>query len=287
LAEFGDVWGARRMIVWRSLEDMVRTTMKHIGTVRALKVEAVVGIPRGGMIAASIIAMQLGLPLADAHTFSQCQAWPSETKGIDKSKRALLVDDSAKSGHTLEAARAFIGRTRPEVELVKAAVFAAPQAVPHLDLHFDLCDGSRLFEWELWEKKNLGRFCVDMDGVLCEDPVLDDDGPEYWRFLHSAKPLCRPLHPVGSIVTARLEKYRKPTEDWLHANEIAYGSLHMLPMTAEERKRTKPYVGFKSDLYRRTGAELFIESNSRQVVGIAKAIGKPVLAMDLRQLIQI
>lgn len=76
----------------------------------------------------------------------------------------------------------------------------------------------------------LERSCIDLDGILCKDPTNDenDDGQNYRHFLINVEPLLRPSVEIGWIVTRRLEKYRKLTEEWLRKHSIKYKNLVMM-----------------------------------------------------------
>jgi uncharacterized HAD superfamily protein len=133
----------------------------------------------------------------------------------------------------------------------------------------------------LFHRNELAQCCVDIDGVLCNDPTHEenDDGPRYLRFLESATPLARPTYRIGHLVTSRLERYREPTVRWLAAHGIQFDQLHMLDLpTAEERRRRGSHASFKAQVFRSIDtAELFIESDPQQAIEIARLAGKPVL----------
>ena len=73
-------------------------------------VDLVVGIPRSGMLAANIIALNLNLPLTDLDGYLEGRLMRSGQRGRDSvtSTHALVVDDSALSGATMRTARARI-----------------------------------------------------------------------------------------------------------------------------------------------------------------------------------
>lgn len=136
---------------------------------------------------------------------------------------------------------------------------------------------------------NLLEHCFfDIDGVLCVDPTeaQNDDGPVYEQFLNDAIPLFVPSKPIGALVTRRLEKYRKHTEQWLAQYGVKYKELHMLKLeTKQERLRQSSNDIFKATVYRNSKALLFIESDYKQAQDIAKASGKPVLCIETQHII--
>ena len=129
----------------------------------------------------------------------------------------------------------------------------------------------------------LVRCCLDIDGVLCRDPTTqeNDDGQQYISFLQSAERIFTPQRPVGYLVTSRLEKYRPETEQWLRRHNMQYKQLFMLDLpTREARIKMKAHAEFKSEVYSKTNAQLFIESSYRQAREIALRTGKPVLCLE-------
>lgn len=132
------------------------------------------------------------------------------------------------------------------------------------------------------------KACLDIDGVLCEDPTSqeNDDGLKYLEFLENAKPLLIPTLPVGNLVTSRLEKYRPQTENWLEKQGIKYEKLFMLDLPdSTTRRALNNHAHFKSQIYRQTKSIIFIESELKQAIDIAKYSGKPVLCTENRRLV--
>ena len=141
----------------------------------------------------------------------------------------------------------------------------------------------RVFEWNIYHHSVMSRSCVDIDGVLCLDPTPEqnDDGPQYIDFLLNAQALNIPSAKIHSLVTNRLEKYRKETETWLNKYNIEYDHLIMLNVASkEERQRLNSYVTHKANYYRTSGLDFFIESEVAQASSIAQLTGKPVFCVD-------
>jgi len=85
-----------------------------------------------------------------------------------------------------------------------------------------------------------------------------------------------PKGRIRRVVTARLEKYREPTADWLARHGICFDELVMIDLPdAAERRRRGGLGRFKAAVYAGDAeAELFIESNSEQARTIARRSGK-------------
>jgi hypothetical protein len=169
-------------------------------------------------------------------------------------------------------------------------VYVAPGAQKHVDLYCDTVALPRCFEWNLMHHKLfLSHICMDVDGVLCRDPSEDenDDGPRYRRFVTSAQPFYLPTHPVGWLVTSRLEKYRRETVEWLACHGVEYGKLIMMEYPdMKARQAANTYAQFKAATYLKTGAWLFVLAmrDSRRIASAALIGAATVLVLFLAAL---
>ena len=277
-------------------------------------IDVVVGIPRSGLLAANIFALYRNLPLADLDGFlagrvlgtgkSRSNPFHKKEAGVraddaaltesteqflDRPRRVLVLDDSIHSGRSLQEAREKIEAAGLPHDVVYGAVYVTPETVDLPDVYCEVLYYPRAFEWNVLHHHVLRSACLDMDGVLCVDPLSheNDDGEKYRRFLLEARPLLLPTAFIGHIVTSRLEKFRPETEAWLAEHGVTYGSLVMMDYPDREtRMRMNTYSAHKAKAYRETGATLFIESEIKQAVEIASLSKKEVLCIDTMQLIQ-
>ena len=92
-------------------------------------------------------------------------------------------------------------------------------------------------------------------------------------------PLFIPQFKINTIVTSRLEKYRKETESWLKQYNVQYERLIMLDLpTKEDRIRLHAHASYKAHVYKNLeDTSIFIESDSRQAQKIAIISGKTVI----------
>lgn len=114
----------------------------------------------------------------------------------------------------------------------------------------------------------------------------DDDGFRYEAFLANAQPYHAPTVKIKTLVTCRLEKYRGLTEAWLAKHGIEYDELIMMdyPDKAAQKKAGR-HSTYKADVYKESGAMLFIESSLYQAKRIASESGKEVFCVDTMQMI--
>lgn len=262
------------------------------------ELDLVVGLPRSGVLAASMIGLNLNarvcdLPLflanAELKTGSTRAARSGTFTKPQDAKCVVVVDDSLQSGAAMSAAKESISQLGFRGDVYFCAIYVQPGMERAVDLSIRQVPLPRFFEWNIFHRGEVGTFCVDIDGVLCHDPSSadNDDGAKYVQFLRSARVLMRPTYRVGHLVTSRLEKYRRETEDWLGAHSIAFDELHMLDLpTAEERRRLGVHGAFKAEVYGSLPeSPLFIESESAQARVIADRSGKPVLDFGMQRVV--
>jgi hypothetical protein len=271
------------MLEYRGFGCLARTLAREVHRLPR-DVDLVVGVPRGGVPAAALAAAALNRPVADL------DSWLAAATGDGDGARAVLViDDCVDSGATMAATVARIRARRPELRLVTAAVYGESPAPAVVDVVLEPCPRPRVFEWSLFRGPLVARSCYDFDGVLCPDPAPadDDDGERYHRFLTTTPPLVIPVGRPRRIVTARLEKYRAITEDWLARHGVDFEELVMVDLpSAAERRRRGGVARLKAAVYAEdAAATLFIESSSEQAEAIARHSGKPVFDYAGRRLL--
>lgn len=259
-----------KFISYAELAQDVRLWAETLG-----RYDVVLGVPRSGMIPASMLALAWNCKLSTPALFAEGKFLDGgqRDRGADAG-RVLLIEDSWLSGKSLKAARALV----PEAD---AAVVYVSKEVPVL--YHKVIEMPRVFEWNVFHHFWLQQSCMDIDGVLCVDPTKEenDDGPKYAHFLRTAAPKWIPTVKVGHLVTSRLEKYRPQTEAWLAAHNVNYGQLHMLDcQDARERRRLNLHARHKSRVVEKVKPKMFIESSYRQAGEIFQMCGIPTLCTD-------
>ncbi|MCC7251278.1 phosphoribosyltransferase family protein [Hyphomicrobium sp.] len=259
-------------------------------------VDLVVGIPRSGLLAGTLVALALNVPVTDVEGFMAGRILSAgRTRRRDlfdadprHARRVLVVDDSADTGQSMREARERLSAAFPEIPFSFCVVYGTSPTCAGIDLILKVVRQPRLFQWNIMHHNMLERCCVDIDGVLCADPSEEqnDDGEQYLQFLLNAPPIHTPTRRIGWLVTSRLEKYRKQTEAWLSGRGIDYGALVMLDLPSREaRLKAQSHATFKAEVYGRTsGALLFIESEREQAQDICRLAGKPVLSLGSQEL---
>ena len=261
-------------------------------------IDLVVGVPRSGLLVANLIALYRNLPLADLEgllqgdllaTGPRCSTPLDESGLATRSLNILVVDDCVSTGAAMREVAAQVAPLRTQHTVLLGAAYYDPRAEVPMDVAFEPLHMPYVFEWNLMHSWVIEHGCLDMDGVLCHDPTpeQDDDGPAYERFLEGAEPYLLPTKTIARIVTARLEKYRAPTEAWLERHGVRYEELIMAKYpSAAERDADGRHGPFKAEVYRSDKRyQLFVESEAEQARQIARWSGKPVFCVDTMEML--
>lgn len=275
------------VIEYRSLSDMNEAILRHLHKIPR-DIDLVVGIPRSGMLPANLIALYLNKPYVDIDSYIEGRTYSSGDRGQTTSsgevKKVLIMDDSIAYGRAQEKAfqklRTIKSENKPE--FIFGVVYATREGKEKVDFYCEIVEGTRVFQWNLFHHRTIiPHSCFDIDGVLCPNPEIDDDGPEYTSYISTAPVLHKPSVEIDTIVTTRLEKYRDVTEKWLNNNGIRYKRLVMLDMpTKEERTKWGKHGIFKGEIYRDSDCWLFVESSLHQAEDIVRVSHKPVFCTE-------
>ncbi len=261
-----------------SVADLNRSIAQNLWRIDRTKFDVVVGIPRSGMIPASLLATHLQLPLSDVDSFARGVAFARSGVVVSTGPRVLLVDDTANRGGAMGRAVAQIQhKTKSITRMVVYGPYRGDYSF--IDLHFEECPGPRVFQWNMWKHIRLPKWGFDFDGVFCREPTREenDDGPAYLRFMETSPAQFLPTKPIGHVVTGRLEKYRPQTIAQMKRYGIECESLTMMPYaTKAERMAAGGRGAWKAREAKRLGVEFFVESDAKQAGTIARDAGIPV-----------
>jgi uncharacterized HAD superfamily protein len=252
----------------------------------------ILGISRKGMMVATIVAERLHLPLGEAETFLRFGAWLGSGKRLplfSANGPIVLVDDGcSQSARTLRGLLACLQKRFPSFGF-RSAVLRIPEGpLPPVDYWVARYSSDEFQECEFLLTAACRRYAVDFDGVICHDPPQGETNDEaYWvNHFQTARPLYLPrLYPLGAIISARLEKYREASEQWLFRWGCRYQRLIFHPAeTVESRGDAADIADWKADIYRDSPLSTFIESCPWQASQIAAKTGKRVFCPSSREL---
>jgi GT2 family glycosyltransferase/tetratricopeptide (TPR) repeat protein/uncharacterized HAD superfamily protein/hypoxanthine phosphoribosyltransferase len=281
---------------YRSYQDLSLTIKNNLVKIPR-DIDLVVGVPRSGMLPATMIGQILNKPVVALDSYIEGKLYeigdyrrPTNlVTNISEVRKVLVIDDSINSGGSMKKVKERIKSSdKADIETIYSAVYYVRDSLGIIDIGFEECPWPRVFQWNVLNSWVLANACVDIDGVVCADPTEEenDDGEKYKKFLLNARPLFLTEFKIGSFVTSRLEKYRSLTEEWLRKHNLNYGELVMLDLPSkEERIRRNAHATFKAEVYRNRREELFIESSLSQALQISKLTGKLVFCTENMEMI--
>jgi adenine/guanine phosphoribosyltransferase-like PRPP-binding protein len=248
-------------------------------------ITAIAGVARSGLSAATMLSMYLHLPMVTIRqtmndVVQTGNGWRlGGTKHVNpRTEKILVVDDTVMTGNSLKAIKPLIDREFGNA--VYAAVYVNPKALLKPDIWSVDLPWPHILEWNVFNSILSPSAAMDFDGILCHDcpPGSDDDGPKYLDFIRNAKPLYMPRKcPIPLIVTARIERYRADTEDWLRRHGIRWNRLVMHPAATLAERRRDNIAAYKARHYSAWAAKhkatpgpiIFFESEDGQAREIA------------------
>lgn len=268
---------------YRSIADLNNIILQKLYTIPR-DFDLIVGVPRSGMLPANLLALYLNRPYTDIHSFMNGHIYKAGARSQffegKENKKVLVVDDSVASGSALNECKESLKDFTSKYDIKYCAIYVVPGKEKVVDYYFESVPLPRFFQWNILNHTALEKACFDIDGVLCPDPLPEqnDDGEKYREFLLTAPPLFVPGSKIGTIVTSRLEKYRKETETWLKNNHIKYNDLIMLDLPdMKARQKANNHGEHKAKTYMAGPYTLFVESEMEQAIAINRITKKPVL----------
>jgi hypoxanthine phosphoribosyltransferase len=271
------------MITVKSITDLNLAIVQNLHLISKLGIDLIVGIPRSGLIAATLISTHLQKPLTDLESYISGRAFYKSGQLFNTEKnnfKILLVDDTINQGTQMRAAVQRLNNVGYNHNVIRFAVYISNKTkLTEVDLFCETCVNPRAFQWNIWKHPSLSKWATDMDGVLCRDPVWkieNDRGPKLIEFYKNADKKFELKEKVKYIITSRLDTHRSVTEDWLDKNNIKYENLIMKP--ASSKLRHEEYkLGILKSI---KDVELYIESDTQQARFIAESGNIPVWCID-------
>lgn len=285
----GSIWEFA-VLNFKTVDDLNLAIVQNLHKIRQLNIDLIVGIPRSGMIPASLLATHLQLPFTDVDSYNS-KRWYIRDKKItvpaditDKPLKVLLVDDTINTGNAMRNVIKTLQSNNDTI--IKFAVYGSPKNRPEdIDYVCEICPLPRAFQWNIWKHNSASKWATDMDGVLCRDPSKkeNDKGERLKNFYANAEPKFLFTKPVKYIITSREDQYREVTTAWLKKYNIVYEQLIMKqtgqPGGNDAHGRYKSQV-----LNSLTDIELYIESDPKQAKIISQLVNLPVWCTDSQKL---
>ena len=273
--------------------EMIQAASRLVGLVPE-EVSHVIGVSRSGLPAASIVAQMLHVPLSVLRQ-SHSDIVPAGA-GFRLGSRGprglgLLIDDTVMTGNSMRRSRRVLNGLG--VQCLAAVVYCNPENSHLVDFAVELLPHPHILEWNLFNSVFLPNCLCDMDGILCNDcpAPYDDDAEHYEAFLRDVKPLYLARKSPIHIVTARIEKYRQQTLDWLEKWSVQVASLTMGPWESYQERlssdvgawKAGKFIEFKKRDMSSVCDSMFVESDPLQAKRIFDVSGGVVVCPSARK----
>ena len=216
-------------------------------------ITAIAGVARSGLAVATMVSMYLHLPMLtirqNSHDIMETgNGWRlGQFKHVSpKTSHICVIDDTCMTGNSLKAIRPLVEKLG---RVTTATVYVNPLANVKPDIWAVGLGWPHLLEWNLFNSVLSPNMATDFDGILCRDcrPDEDDDGVNYLNFIRTAEPryvIRRTEIPL--IITARIEKYRQETMDWLQRHGMRVKRLVMHPADTLQQREQDNIAAFKA-----------------------------------------
>tara|TARA_Y100000592_G_scaffold28733_1_gene45750 strand:+ start:18724 stop:19758 length:1035 start_codon:yes stop_codon:yes gene_type:complete len=243
-----------------------------IPKIAALNIKGIAAVPRSGFLPASFCSVMLNLPLyfiqKDGSAEPMSGVCEFGGKRMEKHKESdgkiLVLDDTVYSGNSLLPIKNHVGREG----FLFGSLYVHPSSVVLVDVYGKELPPPHLLEWNFFNSPYISQCLLDFDGILCPNvpyQVAKDEN-KYIDYIKNVEPYHHRLpkiHSCRGIVTARLEKYRDITEEWLEKHNVKYNFLRMFPTERQEERDANHAIEaarFKSNVLREVDAHFFMES---------------------------
>lgn len=217
---------ARRKIQYRQVSEMCDRVSASLGMLPE-DLDMVVGIPRSGMIAATLITLYRNLPMTDMEGLFEGRMIKSGHRSIEQINndgrrcKALVIDDSVGSGSQMRAAHERLKPLEDRFEFVFAAVYVTEKSRELVDIAMEICPTPRCFQWNVMNHAYMTRACVDVLALLqpgVSQQAMDSQRlPELW----DQTPLFKPKYKLGSLVVPALSSDRERVEQWMKQHGLS------------------------------------------------------------------
>lgn len=241
-------------------------------------IRLVAGVPRSGMLPASLLSVYLNVPLTDVDGLldrrvmgagmragrSGSNAFPPEGSSI------LVVDDSVGKGIQMREIRARLAPVADLFHVTYLAVYVTPEQRDLVDIPVEILPGKRCFAWNTMHHPLLKSACLEFEDLLAIVPQKRDCGADA---IIGAPARFQPRMEVGWVLSRQREECRTAVEHWLDRHGVIYDNLLM----GGRGDASWPDVAGR--LYGRSGANLMITAHAEAAPLIAQRAGMPVLCL--------
>ncbi|MGD6807232.1 MAG: phosphoribosyltransferase family protein [Candidatus Bathyarchaeia archaeon] len=221
--------------------------------------DCIIGVPRNGLLVASVLALKMGKPLSTADDFVRGIVWASSSSEKPSVyKRVLLVEDAVNTARAMKEDISKLKAFDANLEVKTGCIFPQnPEMQNWIDYYYAISHDAPA-QWHMHSFFKDKVLAVDLDGVLLDEAT--------------GNPMLIPAFHVEAVITARIERDRAKVESWLKSHGVHYNQLIMFGGELEDRS-VKRIAKYKAEQLLRVGAEWFWESEpdlAEAICGLSK-----------------
>ncbi|KGO31622.1 phosphoribosyltransferase [Oenococcus alcoholitolerans] len=219
---------------YRTIDDLNTLIKENLARLQSYNFDLIVGLPRRGMIPATLIGLFLNKPVVSFNELNANLASEKIGYRLQESsarfpksyQNILLVDDSTDEGTVFAQALQKLDNQTAE-KVTTLSVYATNKGGKLVDLHLETLEEPKLYEWNILHKKAvLADAAIRFEGIIATNALTGD-----WI------PITLPSYPVKVIYTNWIEKYRPQIESFLTDNGVVYQKLEMGVVSALQLKQ--------------------------------------------------
>lgn len=269
----------QREIQYRSITDMGERITASLDALPS-DLDMVVGVPRSGMIAATLIALYRNLPMTDLEGLFEGRMIKSGRRTIEQINmegsrcKVLVVDDSVGAGTQMRAAKERLKPLEDKFEFVFAAVFVSETGSSLVDIAMEICPQPRCFQWNVMNHYLMQRACVDvlslLPGDVSKQATISRELPQIWQ----QTPLFKPKYKLASLVVPAYSTEREMVEKWMQQHGLSCKELVLAG------RQWQAYAKARLKAQRKRPIQMAFEFSRTDALRAAAKVGVPVFSSE-------
>ncbi|MFT8438263.1 MAG: phosphoribosyltransferase [Oenococcus sp.] len=219
---------------YRTIDDLNNLIKENLARLQSYNFDLIVGLPRRGMIPATLIGLFLNKPVVSFNELNANMAsekigyrLQEESAKFPKSySNILLVDDSTDEGTVFEQAAAKLDDATAK-KVTTLSVYATEKGGHRVDLHLETLEEPKLYEWNILHKKAaLADAAMRFEGIIATNALTGE-----WI------PVTLPSYPIKVIYSGLREKHCDKLESFLNRHGVHFDELKMEIVSSRQLKQ--------------------------------------------------
>ncbi len=219
---------------YRTINDLNDLIKENLARLQSYNFDLIVGLPRRGMIPATLIGLFLNKPVVSFNELNANLAsekigyrLQEESAKFPKSySNILLVDDSTDEGTVFEQAFSKLDEATAK-KVTTLSVYATEKGGDRVDLHLETLEEPKLYEWNILHKKAaLADAAMRFEGIIVTNAITGA-----WI------PVTLPSYPVKIVYSGLRERHREQLESFLRQHGVQFEQLKMEVVSSRQLKQ--------------------------------------------------